>query len=52
VFIPKCTKDIFTKSYSIIENDSNYKYFTASDMQSYLNHIAFQLKPYLSNEQL
>ncbi len=50
VFIPECTRDIFTKNYSQKEHGFTDSIFGLQDMEEYQKHIETQLSIYYSDE--
>lgn len=47
VFIPACTRDLFTKAYSSLEADSPQSFFGADDMIHYFSYIGTELTDFL-----
>lgn len=50
VFIPICTRDLFTKTYSYLKNEDATAYFTAKDMEDYNAFIAEELIKFLPSQ--
>ena len=50
VFIPICTRDLFTKTYSYLTKEDAGAFFTANDMDDYKKYIKGELQNYLISE--
>jgi hypothetical protein len=50
VFIPECTRDIFTKNYSKDAKNVSDEIFGLQNMEDYKSHLKIQLKNYYKTE--
>lgn len=50
IFIPICTRDLFTKTYSYLSKEDVTTYFTAKDMRDYSSYIKEKLTMFLPNQ--